>query len=58
VLGHLFRKHHDSSRVMAVLHFIDGLTLEEVAEKVGMSVPGVRRRLGALRQTLAGMEEL
>ncbi len=58
VLAHLFGRHRDSSRVIAVLHFIDGLTLEEVAEKVGMSVSGVRKRLGALRQTLAGMEEL
>lgn len=57
LLRRVFSNHHDSSRVMAVLHFIDGLTLEEVAEKVGMSVSGVRRRLGALRQTLAGMEE-
>lgn len=57
VLGHLFEKHRDSSRVIAVLHFVDGLTLEEVAKQVGMSVPGVRKRLHALRQTLLQMEE-
>jgi RNA polymerase sigma-70 factor (ECF subfamily) len=55
ILGRLFSRYPDSSRVMAVLHFIDGLTLEEVAARVGMSVPGVRKRLGALRQTLAEM---
>jgi len=56
-LGYLFRRHQDSSRVIAVLHFVDGLTLEEVSKAVGMSVSGVRGRLRALRQTLVEMEE-
>jgi RNA polymerase sigma-70 factor (ECF subfamily) len=38
-----------STRVMATLHFVDGMTLEEVAAEVGMSVSGVRKRLRALR---------
>jgi RNA polymerase sigma-70 factor (ECF subfamily) len=58
VLGYLFGRHPESSRVMAVLHFVDGLTLKEVAEKVGMSVSGVRKRLDALRQTLSDLEEI
>ena len=56
-LERLFGMHQESSRVIAVLHFVDGLTLEEVAKNVGMSVSGVRKRLGALRQALAEMEE-
>lgn len=55
-LGYLFGKHPPSSRVMAVLHFVDGLTLEEVSKEVGMSVSGVRKRLDALRKTLTEME--
>jgi RNA polymerase sigma-70 factor (ECF subfamily) len=55
-LGYLFGKHPASSRVIAILHYVDGLTLEEVAKHVGMSVPGVRKRLRALRHTLAEME--
>jgi RNA polymerase sigma-70 factor (ECF subfamily) len=55
-LQYLFGRHRESSRVIAVLHFVDGLTLEEVARKVGMSVSGVRKRLDALRKTLAEME--
>jgi RNA polymerase sigma-70 factor (ECF subfamily) len=58
VLERLFGRQPESSRVIAVLHFVDGLTLEEVAGSVGMSVSGVRKRLGALRQALAEMEEL
>ena len=41
---------------MATLHFVDGLTLEEVAGEVGMSVSGVRKRLRALRATLVELE--
>jgi RNA polymerase sigma-70 factor (ECF subfamily) len=41
---------------MAVLHFLDGMTLEEVAGECGMSVSGVRRRLRALRDSLRTLE--
>jgi RNA polymerase sigma-70 factor (ECF subfamily) len=57
ILGYLFGKHKESSRVIAVLHYVDGLTLKEVAQRVGLSVSGVRKRLDALRQTLVEMEE-
>ncbi len=56
LLGRLFARHQESTRVIATLHFIDGLTLEEVAEEVGMSVSGVRKRLRALRETLVELE--
>lgn len=58
VLERLFGLHQESSRVIAVLHFVDGLTLSEVAKKVGMSVSGVRKRLDALRKALVDMEGL
>jgi RNA polymerase sigma-70 factor (ECF subfamily) len=41
-----------STQVLAVLHFVDGLTLEEVAAEVGLSVSGVRKRLRTLRERL------
>lgn len=56
VLQRLFRRHQGSSRVIAILHFVDGMTLEETAREVGMSVSGVRKRLRALRATLKVME--
>lgn len=52
LLDRLFGRHPQSSRTMAVLHFVDGLTLEEVAEETGLSVSGVRKRLRRLRQSL------
>ncbi len=56
VLAKLFSRTQESSEVMAVLHYVDGLTLQEVADEVGMSVSGVRKRLRQLRSTLHDME--
>ena len=58
LLDRLFRRHRESTRTIAVLHFVDGMTLEEVACEVGMSASGVRKRLRGLRKTLVDMEEL
>lgn len=51
-----FRDEAASTQVMAVLHHVDGLTLEEVAREVGLSVSGVRKRLRGLRARLASLE--
>lgn len=56
VLQKLFGRHPESSRTIAVLHLVDGMTLEEVANEVKMSVSGVRKRLRALRETLVELE--
>ncbi len=40
-----------------MLHYVDGLTLEQVAAEVGLSVSGVRKRLRGLRQTLLSWEK-
>lgn len=56
VLATLFRGEPESSRVIAVMHLHDGLTLEEVAHEVGMSVSGVRKRLRKLRGQLRELE--
>jgi RNA polymerase sigma factor (sigma-70 family) len=56
LLERLFGRHPESSRTIAVLHYLDGLTLEEVAAEVGMSVSGVRWRLRGLRESLTAGE--
>jgi RNA polymerase sigma-70 factor (ECF subfamily) len=58
VLRKLFAKHPESTRAIAALHFLDGMTLEETARTVNMSVSGVRKRLKALSETLKGMEDV
>jgi RNA polymerase sigma-70 factor (ECF subfamily) len=45
-----------SSRTIAVMHLVDGLTLEEAAREAGMSVSGVRKRLRTLRGRLKELE--
>jgi RNA polymerase sigma-70 factor (ECF subfamily) len=55
LLDRLFGRQPESTRTMAVLHHVDGLTLEEVARECGMSVSGVRRRLRLLREALREM---
>ncbi|MCL2183895.1 MAG: sigma-70 family RNA polymerase sigma factor [Chitinispirillia bacterium] len=58
VLRALFGRHPESSRTIAVLHLVDGMTLEETAREVGMSVSGVRRRLRELKKTLTELEDI
>ncbi|MEZ4315989.1 MAG: sigma-70 family RNA polymerase sigma factor [Myxococcota bacterium] len=57
LLEKLFGAEKETTATIAVLHLLDGLTLEEVAEEVGMSVSGVRKRLRTLRAHLHEIEE-
>lgn len=52
LLQRLFAREPESSAVIAVLHLYDGLTLEQVAAEVGLSVSGVRKRLRRLESEL------
>ncbi|MHB8420939.1 MAG: RNA polymerase sigma factor [Myxococcales bacterium] len=58
LLARLFGLTPESTRTIAVLHLLDGLTLEEVAAEVGMSVSGVRKRLRGLRAQLPVLENV
>ena len=57
LLDRVFRQHKESTRTIAILHYLDGMTLEETAREAGLSVSGVRKRLNALRKTLRELEE-
>ena len=52
LLDKLFAREHASTRVMATYHFVDGMTLEETAAELRMSVSGVRKRLRLLKERL------
>lgn len=59
LLAKLFRANDPlaaSSQTIAVMHLVDGMTLEEVARNAGMSVSGVRKRLRTVRARLAALE--
>ncbi|MBQ5465478.1 MAG: sigma-70 family RNA polymerase sigma factor [Fibrobacter sp.] len=56
MLARLFSKEPESSRTIAVLHYVDGMTLEETAREVGLSVSGVRKRLRGLQAKVKNLE--
>ena len=49
LLDYIFNETKSTTRDMAILHYVDGLTLEETAKMMNMSVSGVRKRLSVLR---------
>ena len=54
LLRKLFERQADSTRLIAVMHFVDEMTWEEVARETGLSVSGVRKRVARLtREALA-----
>jgi len=55
-LDELFSREKASTRTIAMLHYVDRLTLEETAAEVGLSVSGVRKRLRALRRRGLALE--
>ena len=59
VLGKLFGGDDPlaaSTRSLAFMHLVDGMTLEEVARESRLSVSGVRKRLRGLKGRLAELE--
>ena len=50
LLETIFEGTKESTRKMAELHYIDGYTFEETAQKMHMSVSGVRKRLASLQK--------
>ena len=49
LLDHIFKREKKSTREIAIMHFVDGMTLNEVAGEVGLSISGVRKRIRELR---------
>ncbi len=50
LLDRIFASELATTKTIAVLHWVDGLTLEETAKAVRMSVSGVRKRLRRLQE--------
>jgi RNA polymerase sigma-70 factor (ECF subfamily) len=57
VLDRVLGREPVSTATIAVLHLHDGMTLQEVADAVGLSVSGVRKRLRKLKANLHELEE-
>jgi RNA polymerase sigma-70 factor (ECF subfamily) len=52
LLEYVFRREKRSTREIAVMFYIDEMTLREVALESGLSVSGVRKRLRQLKERL------
>jgi len=55
-LEKLFKNEQPSTRTIAVMHYVDRMTLQEVAKAVGLSVSGVRKRLRTLQAHAEALE--
>ena len=55
LLDCIFSKRDSKDRQIAVLYYVDDYTLEETAEKMNMSVSGVRKRLSKLKEFAKSM---
>lgn len=56
MLDRIFAREKPSTKAIAVMHLRDGMTLQEVADEVGLSVSGVRKRLRTLRKHVVELE--
>lgn len=58
VLEWIFKKERKSTREIAVMHFVEWMTLKEIAGELGLSVSGVRKRLRVLRERIKSNKEV
>ena len=58
ILEKIFRKEKPSTREIAAMFFVDGMTLREIGNEVGLSVSGVRKRIREFRSRAQTMREI
>jgi RNA polymerase sigma factor (sigma-70 family) len=58
LLTKIFGREPESTKTIAIMHYVDRMTLEEVAQEVGMSVSGVRKRLRVLQERVKSLPAL
>lgn len=58
ILEKIFRKEKPSMREIAFMYFVDGMTLKEVSDEIGLSVSGVRKRIREFRSRVKAKREI
>ncbi len=58
LLDRIFRTEKKLTREIAVYHYVDGMTLQEVANETDMSISGVRKRIRELRRRIEIKKEI
>ena len=57
MLEYILAKEKEASRQIAVMYFIDGMTLKEISAVAKLSVSGVHKRLDKLRRKIRATGE-
>jgi RNA polymerase sigma-70 factor (ECF subfamily) len=52
LLGYILEKEKETPRKIAVMYFINGMTIKEIAETMGLSISGVHKHLDKLRRRI------
>lgn len=53
LLNHIFINEKESTRTIAVMYYIDKMTLKKIASEIGLSVSGIKKRLSKLKENLS-----
>lgn len=57
LLDLIFHNEKSSTREIAIMLYVDGMTLEQAAGQSGLSVSGVRKRMRVLREKVSFLKE-
>ena len=52
LLRYILEKEKETPRKIAVMYFVNGMTIKEIAETMGLSISGVHKHLDKLRQRI------
>jgi RNA polymerase sigma-70 factor (ECF subfamily) len=52
LLKYILEKEQETPRKIAVLYFVNGMTIKEIAETLGLSISGVHKHLDKLRRRI------
>jgi RNA polymerase sigma-70 factor (ECF subfamily) len=55
LLDHLFEHERDEARQIAVMYFVDGMTLKEIGAALELSTSGVHKRIDRLRRRIRSL---
>jgi RNA polymerase sigma-70 factor, ECF subfamily len=58
LLNRIFIDEKESTRTIAVMYYIDKMTLKKIALEVGLSLSGVKKRLSKLKENLRMNKEI
>ncbi len=58
LLERVFLNEKNSTRSMAIMRFIEKVSYEKISEEMGLSVPGIRKRLETMKRRARAIEKV